>query len=297
MSSLFRIFRSILVGYMRYIVILSCTVCIVVALFTMVRQVTSSISVQVSLESRPIYGTDIQVRIPSLAATDTLQYIRSILPTDGVDITLRQQFNTTLINQSGTTSLVRIVAYSGIYPQRGILDIIPIYHTGYVLSGAYSYMQNLAITKNTYDMYASGGYIDIGGQRIRATHIISASSDNSISFGGDNHLIVLPRDSISGSLLLSSGARLDTSLYIQVAQDRDISSVVRTLQSDTRIGTYDISTYTQSQQATTGIVADLVDYILLILVVASVYSVIVIHSTHSILLLRMSSMLGILYRI
>ena len=59
----------------------------------------------------------------------------------------------------------------------------------------------------------------LDGRELQITDKILESSDLGFSLGTENHLIVLPSDILSGSLLLSSGSRLDHDLMISFADE------------------------------------------------------------------------------
>lgn len=61
--------------------------------------------------------------------------------------------------------------------------------------------------------------VTLDGRNLQITAKILESSDLGFSLGTENHLIVLPSDLLSGSLLLSSGSRLDHDLMISFADE------------------------------------------------------------------------------
>jgi hypothetical protein len=65
----------------------------------------------------------------------------------------------------------------------------------------------------------------IDGRAIEITDRITKSSDMGFSFASENSLIILPLESLSGSLLISSGSRLDQDLLISLARDGEAERI------------------------------------------------------------------------
>lgn len=112
------------------------------------------------------------------------------------------------------------------------------------------------------------------------TDRIIESSDLGFGFGTDNHLLILPESLLSGSLLLSSGSRLSYDLLISFADESRADIIKKSLESSLPKERYPIRTYTERTERSLDTVASLTQYILLILVISSIFALVILRSAH-----------------
>ena len=122
--------------------------------------------------------------------------------------------------------------------------------------------------------------ITIDGRELEITDKIIESSDLGFSLGTENHLIILPSDLLSGSLLLSSGSRLDQDLMITFTDERRASIIAEELKKVLPEELYRIRTYEERTERNLDTVETLTDYITLILLVSSIFAFIILRSAH-----------------
>lgn len=122
--------------------------------------------------------------------------------------------------------------------------------------------------------------IILDGSQLEITDKILESSDLGFSLGTENHLIVLPSDLLSGSLLLSSGSRLDHDLMITFVGERRASVVAENLKKVLPEELYRVRTYEDRTERNLDTVETLTDYITLILLVSSIFAFVILRSAH-----------------
>jgi hypothetical protein len=126
------------------------------------------------------------------------------------------------------------------------------------------------------------------------THTIVNSSDLGFSFGSDNHLLILPVGSLSGSMLISSGSRLDQDLLLSFPVSVNIKDLSDRLKEIPELSEYRIQNYTDRSERTLETTQELADYILLILVIAAIFAGIILRSAHDRLFSDLSRTLRII---
>jgi predicted lysophospholipase L1 biosynthesis ABC-type transport system permease subunit len=119
------------------------------------------------------------------------------------------------------------------------------------------------------------------------------------SFASENSLIILPLESLSGSLLISSGSRLDHDLLVSFARESDTERVATAIKKDEKNKEYKTRTFSENSEQTLDIVDQVTDYILLILLTSLIFASIVMRSAHDRLFvslrdtLRITEILGL----
>lgn len=119
------------------------------------------------------------------------------------------------------------------------------------------------------------------------------------SFASENSLIILPLETLSGSLLISSGSRLDHDLLISFTREADAERVSAEIKNSEEYSEYRTRTFAERSDRTLEIVDQVTDYILLILLVSLVFASIVMRSAHDRLFvslretLRITEILGL----
>lgn len=121
------------------------------------------------------------------------------------------------------------------------------------------------------ERFSSGGTIILDGRSIHITEKILESSDLGFSLGTDNHLMILPSDLLSGSLLLSSGSRLDHDLMISFTDEGRASIIAEKIKKILPEDLYRIRTYGDRTERNLDTVNTLTDYITLILLVSVLF--------------------------
>ena len=119
------------------------------------------------------------------------------------------------------------------------------------------------------------------------------------SFASENSLIILPLESLSGSLLISSGSRLDHDLLVSFVRESDAERVSAEIRKDEQYKEYRTRTFAERSEQNLDIVDQVTDYILLILLVSVIFASIVMRSAHDRLFaslretLRITEILGL----
>lgn len=307
---MFHLFTRIIFSNIRSIVTLFFVILFTSTLFIMLRELTTNIESLVARETRPLFGTDLMVSPRGYASGDILPMIAPYLSGEQVRVAERREFSTTLLDRDGKAGLVQVVAYSGSYPQRGILktewvksmeqsgqweqnppnslseggiqaeEQNPHSSASFQTAPLKMNWERVAVTPWLFDRFASGGVITLDGRDFTITEKIRESSDLGFSLGTENHLIVLPSDLLSGSLLLSSGSRLDHDLLISFADERRATVIAENLKWVLDETQYRIRTYEDRTDRNLDTVETLTDYIVLILAVSSVFAFVILRSAH-----------------
>jgi predicted lysophospholipase L1 biosynthesis ABC-type transport system permease subunit len=266
--------------------------------FITLRQITTNIESSVATETRPLFWADLIVSPRGYASGDVLPLVAEYLEWEEYVAAEKREFSTTLLDKEGKAGLVQVVAYSGSYPQRGILKVESMKnevwrmkngkketgYTGFLPTQEWQEQQEwynrVAVTPWLIEKFASGGMITLDGKNLKITDKIIESSDLGFSLGTENHLIVLPSALLSGSLLLSSGSRLDHDLLISFNEERRAMIIAQKLKAIFPETLYRVRTYEDRTERNLDTVETLTDYITLILLVASIFAFIILRSAH-----------------
>lgn len=168
---------------------------------------------------------------------------------------------------------MQVVAYSGSYPQRGILKTEPL--PSDKIRGS-----RVSATPGLIEKFSQYGVITLDGRDIFITDKILESSDLGFSLGTENHLIILPSSALSGSNLLSSGSRLDHDLYLSFEDESRAKVISERIKKILPENIYRTRTYEERTERNLDTVETLTDYITLILFVASIFAFIILRSAH-----------------
>ncbi len=242
--------------------------------FITLGQLTENIQSSVAAETRPLFGADVIISPNSYTGESLYEQIQSYLSGEVYTWAERKEFSTTLIDHAGKTGLVKVIAYRGTYPQRGVLKTTP-------LIGSEK-TENLSVsaTPELIKRFGSGQKISLDGKNIRITDRIIESSDIGLSLGTENHLLILPTELLSGSMLLSSGSRLDHDLLISIDDASRAKSIKKSLERIFPKEVLRIRTYEERSERNLETVGELTNYILLILVVSSIFALVILKSAH-----------------
>lgn len=288
---MFILFSRIILSNYRPLIILFVVILFASTWVLTLRQITTNIESLVAAETRPLFWADLIVSPRGYASGDVLPLISKYLTWEEYIAAERREFSTTLLDRDGRAWLVEVVAYSGTYPQRGIMKTERVRLWGYTGASGWSFEDSpfsadgpastrIGATPWLLDRFASGGYIMLDNRNIQITEKILESSDLGFSLGTENHLIVLPSDLLSGSLLLSSGSRLDHDLMISFTDERRASIIAENLRKVLPEELYRIRTYEDRTERNLDTVDTLTDYITLILLVSSIFAFVILRSAH-----------------
>lgn len=287
-NTMFKLFSRIILSNWRSLIILFVVILFASTGVLTLRQITTNIESLVASETRPLFWADLMVSPRGYASGDVLPLISEYLVWEEYIAAERRGFSTTLLDRDGKAGLVQVVTYSGSYPQRGILEVEKLEQdfsqtrndrdTGFL--PAQEWQNRIAVTPWLIDRFASGGVITLDGRELQITEKILESSDLGFSLGTENHLIVLPSDILSGSLLLSSGSRLDHDLMISFTDERRASVIAEKLQEILPENLYRVRTYEDRTERNLDTVDTLTDYITLILLVSSIFAFVILRSAH-----------------
>lgn len=254
--------------------------------FLVIRELTTNIERTVAEKVQPLFGTDIKISPKNYTSRSLSEIITPYLSGSDVALTEREEFLTTLMDGSGKTGLIKVVTYTGKYPQKWILDTEKIW--------SFRDEFTIAATPELISRFESGGIVSLDGYDLSITDRIRESSDLGFSLGSENYLLILPRSLLSGSLLLSSGSRLEQSLYIEYTDHGKIESEAKRLKSLEELREYRIQSYNEQSTRTLSTTDELSNYILLILIVAVIFSSIILRSAHDRLFEELSRTLRIM---
>lgn len=261
---IFRNWKSLLI---LFVVILSSSVG-----FVTLGQLTTNIKASVARETRPLFWADIIIFPEGYTGVSLHDVFAPYLSGESYTWAERHGFSTTLFDHDRKTGLVKVVAYTGSYPQRGILKAEKI--------GSGENIQKISATPELITRFASGNMISLDGKNIEITEKIVESSDMGFSLGTENHLLILPESLLSGSMLLSSGSRLDYDLLISFSDERRAKILTSKWESIESLSPYRIRNYEDRSERNLEVVEELTDYILLILVVSSIFALVILRSAH-----------------
>lgn len=276
---MFTLFSRIILSNWRSLIILFVVILFASTLFITLRQVTTNIESFVASETKPLFWADLMVSPRGYASGDVLPLVSEYLKWENYVAAERRTFSTTLMDDQGKAGLVQVVAYSGSYPQRGILKSDRI-DDSFLHSGWQNPENRIAVTPWLIERFASGGFITLDGRELQITEKIIESSDLGFSLGTENHLIVLPSYLLSGSLLLSSGSRLDHDLLISFEDERRSGIVAEKIKKILPENLFRVRTYEERTERNLDTVDTLTDYITLILLVSSIFAFVILRSAH-----------------
>lgn len=112
------IFRLIFTRNIRSVLTLFLVILLSSTGFLVMRELTENISQLVAKETQPLFGADIRISPRSYTATPIIESIAPYLSGVTYSYGERTEFSTTLIDHTGKTGLVRVIAYTGTYPQK-----------------------------------------------------------------------------------------------------------------------------------------------------------------------------------
>ena len=118
---MFTLFSRIILSNWRSLVILFVVILFASTGFITLRQITTNINTLVASETRPLFGADLMISPRGYASGDVLPLVASYLSGEEYVAAERREFSTTLLDRDSKAGLVQVIAYSGSYPQRGIM--------------------------------------------------------------------------------------------------------------------------------------------------------------------------------
>ncbi len=266
---MFPLFSRIILSNWRSLVVLFCVIIFASSGFITLRQITTNIESLVASETRPLFGADLIISTRGYASGNILPHIAPYLTWEQFIAAERREFSTTLLDKMGKASLIQVVAYSGTYPQRWILNLSSWVYTGWVV-----------VTPWLFEKFANSGTILLDNKKLIIADTILESSDLGFSLGTEDHLIVLHESILSGSLLLSSWSRLNHSLYISFDDERRAGRIADILKNVLPDSQYRVRTFEERTERNLETVETLTDYITLILLVSSIFAFVILRSAH-----------------
>jgi predicted lysophospholipase L1 biosynthesis ABC-type transport system permease subunit len=246
--------------------------------FITLGQLTTNIESSVASETRPLFGADMIISVDGYTGASLYATFAPYLSGEIYTWAERHKFSTTLFDQEGKTGLVKVVAYNGTYPQRGVLKTesfcrseargicpegqeqeqmlpasasqrqqeqnpqSPRSSSPAPLQRSFE-SQKVSATPELIDRFATGGTITLDGIPVQVIDSILESSDLGFSLGTENHLLILPESLLSGSMLLSSGSRLDYDLLISFRDERRAKVLSDQFESIEALSSYRIRNY------------------------------------------------------
>lgn len=258
--------RSIFVLF--FVLMLSCTG------FLVIRQLTENVELWVAQKTQPLFGADIRITNTLYTSWSLIEDISPYLTGITYSFGEKTEFSTTLLDSQNKARLVNVIAYSGVYPQKWLLTLKSLSRE------KLPNIPYIAATPGIIDQFASGNSLNIDNRIIHFSDIIIESSDLGFSFWQDNNLIILPKELLSGSLLMSSGSRLSNVLMLSIPDIDEQIQVYEQLKSIPALSQYQIRSYRERSEQTMDIVWELTNYIQLILVVAVIFAGIILRSSH-----------------
>ncbi len=267
---MFTLFRLIILRNWRSIALLFAVILFASTGFVTIRSLTDNIETSVAKETRPLFWADLRISHEWLAPAPLIDTFALYLSGYTYNWGEIREFSTTLSSTDGKPWLVNVIAYTGDYPQKWILE------TTQVATGS---LGRISVSDDLWNKYLSGWKVTIDGRDILVTDRITRSSDLGFSFANENALIILPQSLLSGSLLISSGSRLDQDLLISLSRERDASEIKASIPAEA-YRDYRIRTYSDQSEQTLDVAKELSDYILLILFVSFIFAGVVMRSAH-----------------
>lgn len=286
---MFTLFRLLLIRNWKSLLTLSVVIFFATTAFLVMKLLTTNIEMSVARETKPLFGADLKFSYEWLPPESLLTTFSKYLSGYSYQIAEIREFSSTLFDTTGKPWLVKVIAYNGDYPQRGILE------TEVLVERDSKY--RVSASDDIMNKYLSGGILSIDGRDIRITDRIIKSSDLGLGLWGDNALLILPIEMLTGSTLISSGSRLDSDLFVSFARESDAERIKASIDTDA-YPEYRIRTYRERSDRSLETTEELTDYILLIIFVSSVFALIILRSAHDRLMsslertIRIIEMLG-----
>ncbi len=283
---MFKLFSLLFRRNFRSIAILFWVLLLSSAGFLVMRQLTENIERLVSEKTQPLFGGDIRVTFNGYLSGSLIEKVTPYLSWTTYSFGEKVEFSTTLLDQEEKTWLLKVIAYTGTYPQKGILKLEALSTTNQ--SGDY-----IAATSEVISRFASGGSLMLDNRALKLTDKIIDSSDLWFSFGQENNLLLVPKAYLSGSTLMSSGSRLSNTLFLSLPDIKERTRVTNELKQNPLLSDYRIRSYTERSEQNMDTTKNLTNYIELILVVAAIFSGIILRSAHMGLFADLSNTLRI----
>jgi predicted lysophospholipase L1 biosynthesis ABC-type transport system permease subunit len=134
------------------------------------RQLTENIEQLVAKKTQPFFGGDIRISFNGYMSGSIQERIAPYLSWVTYSFGEKTEFSTTLFDQEGKTGLLKVVAYSGTYPQKGILKLEK-------LSSNNEWEYYLAATSEVINRFASWGTLVLDERKLKLTDTVLDSSD------------------------------------------------------------------------------------------------------------------------
>lgn len=115
---MFKIFRLLFIRNFSSVFTLFLVLILASTGFLVMRELTENIELLVAKETAPIFGADIIIGSPGYQSIPIIDRVRPILSNLSYTWGERKEFSTTLFDQAGKTGLIKVIAFSGSYPQK-----------------------------------------------------------------------------------------------------------------------------------------------------------------------------------
>ncbi len=266
-----KIFRTLIKTSPRALVILFLMLVFAMTGVLTIRELTDNVEKTVSAEARPYLGGDIALSANSTFTGSLRASAEALLSKEnGLKFSEKIDFYTTLFDAEGKSQLVRIVAVDEGYPMYSKYSISPI-NSGSGLVSA---------TPNVISRF--GQTITLDSTKIQITRKIDETSEIGVSFGDEGYLIILPREVLKNTQLLSTGARLQKKFLIQTTSDVQTTRLYTLLKTELSktFGprTIDVDSYITNAKKTNEVVAELSRYTLMIIVICMLLGAVTLYS-------------------
>lgn len=238
--------------------------------FIVIQELAKNIENSVASETKPLFWADLKISYEWAAPEPLIRTFGAYLTTSHTWAEIRE-FSTSLTDSNGKTGLVNVIAYTGEYPQRWILE------TNKIIDAP---LGRVSASDELWERYVVNGKILLDNREIQITDRIVQSSDIGFSFGDANALLIVPLSLLENSSLISFGSRLDQELLISFTNERDADIIAETIRSAWISPEYRVRTFSERSESNLDIVTQLSDYILMILLVSCVFAAVIMRSAH-----------------
>lgn len=167
--------------------------------FSIVDSLSSAVVSQAEKEARPALGADVVASSDSPISPESEAKVFELCKKYSAECSKRATFSSTLLDSSGNTALVRVVAAEPGYPYYGELRALPlgsddspkgVSRFGFApdFPTASGFLADASVIRR----FASGGLLPFFGTELRAQGAVEASPETAFSFGTDEAVVYVP---------------------------------------------------------------------------------------------------------
>lgn len=238
--------------------------------FVTVDSLSSAVVSRAETEARPALGADVVASSDAPIASGSEAKVFDLCRKYGAECSRRATFSSTLVDASGGTALVRIVAAEAGYPYYGDFRVLPLGSEGTPdgasartglsadFPSASGFLSDASISRR----FASGGTIPFFGKRLRAEGEIVASPESAFSFGTDEGTVYVPYATALAVPEIRSLSRAEFSILVKTPDELAADAFAKELrQAFPERGSLRVRTFRGGSGNVARIVSDVSSYV------------------------------------